>query len=137
MRFDDVVGDDVPDSIFLPGRDMPFQEGADRLAPGKFAIGRHEYAVGSKAVRKAPSIIAVDGKISARAKLVDRDLVVARNSHGRTPSFSLDCCAAASTWRANSALNGAPSFCTPCPARTEEGRVGKECVRKCRTRWSP
>src|SRR3546814_5310837 len=87
MRFDDVVGDDVPDAIFLSGRDMPFHEGADRLAPGKFAIGRHEYAVGSKAVRKAPSIIAVDGKISARAKLVDRDLVVARNSHGRTPSF--------------------------------------------------
>src|SRR3546814_4825350 len=79
----------------------------------------------------------VTGVQTCALPILDRDLVVARNSHGRTPSFSLDCCAAASTWRANSALNGAPSFCTPCPARTEEGRVGKECVRKCRTRWSP
>src|SRR3546814_19828312 len=101
MRFDDVVGDDVPDAIFLSGRDMSFHEGADRLAPGKFAIGRHEYAVGSKAVRKALSIITVDGKISARAKPVDRDLVVARTRHGSTPSFSLVCCVAASTCRAN------------------------------------
>src|SRR3546814_13581969 len=97
MRFDDVVGDDVPDAIFLSGRDMPFHEGADRLAPGKFAIGRHEYAVGSKAVRKAPSIIPVDGKISARAKLVDRELVVVRTIPGRTHSFSLVCCPPAST----------------------------------------
>src|SRR3546814_12441986 len=36
----------------------------------------------------------------------------------------------------------AKSFCTACPhrwrvARSEERRVGKECVSTCRSRWSP
>src|SRR3546814_51094 len=33
--------------------------------------------------------------------------------------------------------SGCPSFTIRKPSRSEERRVGKECVRTCRSRWSP
>ena len=38
---------------------------------------------------------------------------------------------------ANLARNGAGLACTGVIVRSEERRVGKECLRLCRSRWSP
>src|SRR3546814_13489669 len=51
-------------------------------------------------------------------------------AHGRGLAFGLD--------RLEFALCGDDWALVACdPARSEERRVGKECVRSCRSRWSP
>src|SRR3546814_6775396 len=43
---------------------------------------------------------------------------------------------AATRWRSSSSSRGSPIW-KPASRRSEERRVGKECVSTCRSRWSP
>src|SRR3546814_12890875 len=66
--------------------------------------------------------------------VVDRGVEIQRVVHWRSPEVERDPFAAATIAALLPAL---PPFLLALGGRSEERRVGKECVSTCRSRWSP